>query len=62
LDFIWQARRLRQRAEELRVVADLMTNAATGATFLSLARDYDRMADQAERLVQRQDAPLAASN
>jgi hypothetical protein len=51
---------MRQRAEELRVVADLMTNADTGATFLNLAVEYDRMADQADRLARRQDAPLAA--
>jgi hypothetical protein len=36
------------------VVTDIMTDADTRATFLSLAIDYDRVADQSERLARRQ--------
>jgi hypothetical protein len=60
LVFTWQAHRFRQRAEELRLVADLMTDAATRAPFLSLAGDYEGMADQAERLARPQAKPLSA--
>jgi hypothetical protein len=59
LDFIGQAQRLRQRAEELRVVADIMMDANTRTTFLGLAVDYDGMADQAERLARRLTKPLS---
>jgi hypothetical protein len=60
LDLTAHARRLRDRAEELRLVADIMMMADSRATFLRLAVDYDGMADQAERLARRLTRSLSA--
>jgi len=40
----------RLRGEELRVIADGMKNKETRQTLLDVAGDYDRMADQVDRM------------
>ena len=47
LDF---AARYRQRAEELRAIADQSVDPNTKAALLALAEDYERMAQSRERL------------
>jgi hypothetical protein len=49
-DLLGQARRLLQRAEECRVVAETMTYADTRAAYLRFAGEYERLADQLEKL------------
>jgi hypothetical protein len=42
--------KLRHRAEECRALAQMMTSAATAATYLRLGETYDAMAKQADLL------------
>ena len=39
----------RQRAEELRVIAETTTDAQAKATLLRIVADYERLAERAER-------------
>ncbi len=57
---LW-ARQLRQRAELLRMAAEVVVHAETRTVFLSLAAEYDRMADQADRLARKRGAEREAS-
>ncbi len=49
---------MRQRAELLRMAAEVVVHTETRTAFLSLAAEYDRMADHAERLAQKESARL----
>ena len=42
------ANRYRERAEEVRVIAEKMTDLPSKKTLMGVARDYERMADQLE--------------
>jgi hypothetical protein len=45
-----RAKKLRDRAEECRVLARMMTSAANAASYLNLAEIYDGLAGQQEQL------------
>jgi hypothetical protein len=45
-----RAKKLRDRAEECRALARMMTSAANVASYLDLAKIYDNLAEQRERL------------
>jgi hypothetical protein len=45
-----KAKRLRDRAEECRALARIMTSAANAASYLNLAEAYDGLAEQQEQL------------
>ncbi len=60
MDSVW-ARRLRQRAELLRMAAEVAVHAETRTVFLSLAAEYDRIADEADRLARKEGAEREAS-
>ncbi len=60
MDSVW-ARQLRQRAELLRMAAEIVMHAETRAVFLSLAAEYDRLADHADRLARKEGAEREAS-
>jgi hypothetical protein len=47
-----QTQRWRQRARELRVLADDTSNAVTKLRMLALANSYDRVAERAEERLQ----------
>jgi hypothetical protein len=45
-----RAKKLRERAEECRALAQMMTTAPNVASYLNLARIYDGLAEQQEQL------------
>lgn len=47
----WEAERFRQQAEELRTIAETMLDPQSRTIYQSLAVDYERMAEHAEKLV-----------
>jgi len=48
-DVLQRARRWRAKAEELRTAAESMSNEAARNSFLRLARDYEALAERAEK-------------
>lgn len=54
LDWALQARQFRGRAEEFRLVAETAASPEARDAFTRLAADYDRIAEQAERLRERE--------
>jgi hypothetical protein len=44
----WDGKHYRERAEECRVVADILATGELRAKMLKVAADYERMADTAE--------------
>jgi hypothetical protein len=44
------SKKLRHRAEECRALAEMLTSAATTASYLRLAETYDVMAEHADQL------------
>jgi hypothetical protein len=45
-----KAKKLRDRAEECRALAQMMTSAVNRAFYLNIAETYDRLAEQQEQL------------
>ncbi len=50
IDHAALSKKLRHRAEECRALAQMMTSAANGASYLRLAETYDAAAEQADQL------------
>ncbi len=55
------AKRLRNKADECRAMAEHMANAISRDSFLQMARGYDHLAEQIERIESIRQAKLRAS-